>query len=199
MPTTYKGLNVPVSTDLADGPTAFTQYTDTIPFQIFATVAARDAWANPPNGAMCVTVDTYTQWLRRGGVWSQLTPVQYTATLSGTVPSVSPVQLGTTITIASVTYARRVSVSGMCIFGGAPAGFYQLWLACNMDVPHDLYARGPANGGVTCTVSSVEFSLPANTAGTVQAFGIYSSGTNASVTVAGDPKINRMDAIARGV
>jgi len=31
MPTTYKGLTVPIPTDLADGPKAFQDYTDTLP------------------------------------------------------------------------------------------------------------------------------------------------------------------------
>lgn len=38
--------------------------------QVFQTVVERNAgWANPPDGAHCVTLDTYTMWQRRGGTW----------------------------------------------------------------------------------------------------------------------------------
>lgn len=37
----------------------------------FNTVAERDAWASPPNGALCVTLDTDTLWHRRLGVWGK--------------------------------------------------------------------------------------------------------------------------------
>lgn len=60
MPATYKGLTVPTSTDLADGPKAFRDYTDTLPasdalaalaggvsFRVFTTKAELDAWAAP--------------------------------------------------------------------------------------------------------------------------------------------------------
>jgi hypothetical protein len=53
----------------------------------FASTTARDAWTNPPNGAMCVTTDTGTTWLRRGGVWQIPGPRLYTGTASAvTVP-----------------------------------------------------------------------------------------------------------------
>ena len=39
MPTTYKNLTIPLASDLADGPTAFAAYTDSLPNQIFATTA----------------------------------------------------------------------------------------------------------------------------------------------------------------
>jgi hypothetical protein len=43
--------------------------------QLFASVAERDAsgWA-PPNGAVCVTQDTYTLWLRVAGAWAAKHP-----------------------------------------------------------------------------------------------------------------------------
>ena len=38
--------------------------------QVFATNAERDAqWLTPPNGAHCVTLDTYSIWLRQAGAW----------------------------------------------------------------------------------------------------------------------------------
>jgi hypothetical protein len=36
----------------------------------FTTAAQRDSqWSAPPNGALCVTVDTYRLWQRVGGAW----------------------------------------------------------------------------------------------------------------------------------
>lgn len=37
----------------------------------FSNTAARDAWTSPPNGARCVTLDTYTGWERRAGAWKR--------------------------------------------------------------------------------------------------------------------------------
>jgi hypothetical protein len=39
----------------------------------FPNTATRDGWTAPPNGALCVTVDTYTVWLRQAGAWKALT------------------------------------------------------------------------------------------------------------------------------
>lgn len=38
--------------------------------QVFDSVAQRDSqWTSPPNGAFCVTLDTYTVWIRRSNMW----------------------------------------------------------------------------------------------------------------------------------
>ena len=53
----YHGVVVPESTDLADGPKAFRDLTDfgnAMP--IFATLAERDGWTSPPNGALCTVL-----------------------------------------------------------------------------------------------------------------------------------------------
>lgn len=43
--------------------------------QVFATEAERDAqWAAPPNGAHCVTADTYVIWVREGSAWVPVVP-----------------------------------------------------------------------------------------------------------------------------
>src|SRR5262245_46535677 len=36
----------------------------------FPNTATRDTqWTSPPNGAVCVTTDTYTLWMRQAGAW----------------------------------------------------------------------------------------------------------------------------------
>jgi len=42
--------------------------------QVFDNVAQRDSWSTPPNGAYCVTLDTYTLWFRRTSAWQQQNP-----------------------------------------------------------------------------------------------------------------------------
>jgi hypothetical protein len=45
--------------------------------QVFSTAAERDSqWAAPPNGAICVTLDTNTLWRRAAGAWVAQSPVQ---------------------------------------------------------------------------------------------------------------------------
>jgi hypothetical protein len=47
----------------------FNTYVQTQVVAQFATVAARDAWSSPPNGSMCVTLDTGSVWQRIAGAW----------------------------------------------------------------------------------------------------------------------------------
>jgi hypothetical protein len=67
------GLDDPPNVPLHLGQVADQVETFTVPR--FATVAERDAkWPAPPNGALCITLDTYTQWLRRAGAWEARCP-----------------------------------------------------------------------------------------------------------------------------
>lgn len=55
--------------------------------QVFATAAERNSqWAAPPNGAICVTLDTNTLWRRVAGAWAAQSPLQslWGNTLAGT-------------------------------------------------------------------------------------------------------------------
>lgn len=45
------------------------QYVDYSSIPVFATTTARDAWTTAPNGAICTTLDTYTQWIKIAGTW----------------------------------------------------------------------------------------------------------------------------------
>lgn len=75
----YHGVVVPESTDLADGPKAFRDLTDfgnAMP--IFATLAERDGWTSPPDGALCtvlkssgVAANTVMQFISGSG-WKTL-------------------------------------------------------------------------------------------------------------------------------
>jgi hypothetical protein len=53
--------------------------------QVFASVAERDAqWLNPPNGSVCVTLDTYTRWRRQAGAWVNVDPFIQSGATTGT-------------------------------------------------------------------------------------------------------------------
>jgi hypothetical protein len=52
----------------------------------FANVAARDAWA-AADGSMCITLDTYTHWLRRAGAWVTWNPKSVVGRAVGTNPA----------------------------------------------------------------------------------------------------------------
>lgn len=56
----------------ADAIKSLATKTDTLLPHTFPTVAARDAWANPPRGAICVTTDTDTAWQRGASSWVRL-------------------------------------------------------------------------------------------------------------------------------
>lgn len=55
----------------------------------FTTTTERDGqWPSPPNGAMCITVDTYRRWLRWKGVWIREAPaVLYRSSSTSTAES----------------------------------------------------------------------------------------------------------------
>ena len=66
--TPVPGLDDPPNVPLHLGTVADQMETFAVPR--FATVAARDtAWTSPPNGARCITTDTYTTWVRMAGTW----------------------------------------------------------------------------------------------------------------------------------
>jgi hypothetical protein len=75
----YKGLTVPESTDLADGPRAFREYTDDLPtsdallaveakmmYRVFPNKAAMDAWAAPVGALAWAGI----LWHRVASAWS---------------------------------------------------------------------------------------------------------------------------------
>jgi hypothetical protein len=71
--------------------------------QLFASVAARDTWATPPTGAVCVTLDTMTPWMRGAAGWfvlpgtvvahtEDLVEVQWGVSTQAAIATASPVQ-----------------------------------------------------------------------------------------------------------
>lgn len=121
--------------------------------QVFATVAERDSqWAAPPNGAICVTLDTNTLWRRAAGVWAAQSPLQarWGNPLAG-------VYAGQPVRFAAG--AGAITISGN--FGN---------LSINPPFPNGLLSAHvtgtqwdfPAAGVLTpggCTAANVQFSL----------------------------------------
>ena len=84
----------------------------------FTGTTQRDSqWAAPPNGAVCVTTDTNTMWLRAAGVWitAAAQPVAYaqvTANQAGITTIVDLTGLSVTFTAAA---GRRYRVSAQAL------------------------------------------------------------------------------------
>lgn len=186
MPTTYKGLTIPVSSDLADGPTAFASYTDTLPFQVFADVASRNAWVNPPNGAMCVTANDWHRWVYRSNVWIDVTLNYASKGLTvATNISTTAISVGTQV-IAAVPYARRIEMSAQTLVSSGTASLYDLNVNCaGGGASATCYGRGYGNGTVI-VASPFQFTLAANAAGDVTVTIKRASGTDAGADSSGD-------------
>jgi hypothetical protein len=88
----------------------------------FPNVAGRDAWATAPDGAICVTTDTNTVWLRGVSDWKALIPwTQYLE--SGQIGAVAgPITDVLTISNPPGTYQYHLTVSASLAFGGQGAG-----------------------------------------------------------------------------
>lgn len=70
MSQSYKGLTIPSYADAADGPGAFSAFTDSGPIPRFADATARDAAiATPTNGQMCFLTGSNALQVRTGGAW----------------------------------------------------------------------------------------------------------------------------------
>jgi hypothetical protein len=93
--------------------------------QVFATIAERDAqWPSPPVGAHCITVDSFSMWVRRAGFWApprgtlvaaESGPIINLATTTGGVKV-----LGTTTT-GTYPYPTRVNTT-LVVSGNTPSG-----------------------------------------------------------------------------
>jgi hypothetical protein len=88
--------------------------------RVFATAAVRDAqWANPPNGAECITLDTGTKWERINGQWYTPFGMLARALFSTTVPGVGSGGYDLTQTVAvNMPIARRLIIRGQVNISG---------------------------------------------------------------------------------
>ena len=96
--------------------------------QVFASNAERDAqWAGAPNGAHCVTLDTYTVWLRQAGAWVTLSPPQLIAGAcpGGNIPNGAQVATGS---IASLPAGLWLISYTVYMISSAPMSGTQLKL-----------------------------------------------------------------------
>lgn len=95
--------------------------------QVFASTAERDSqWPTVPNGAVCLTVDTYTRWIRRGGIWEPMWP-----RVTGSVVGSS--------TLANSTAGTFVDVPGMSIAVPFYPG-HRYWLKASITVSQTVAA-----------------------------------------------------------
>jgi hypothetical protein len=86
----------------------------------FPNVATRDSqWTAPPNGALSVTTDTYTTWLRQAGAWVAFRPgsvlgyAQVTTAQTGIGAGGADLTgLSVAVTVGS---SRRIRITAQCV------------------------------------------------------------------------------------
>ena len=115
----------------------------------FTTTTQRDGqWPSPPDGAQCVTVDTFTRWFRKNGVW-QPTPATLAYSEHGIFPNLNSGSLGTFdlySTANTVTpYPCKIICSLICGMTGAGAASFNASM-----VRLDTGAAFPATGTTYC-------------------------------------------------
>src|SRR5262245_42076197 len=72
----------------------------------FPNNAGRDTWASPPDGALCVTLDTNQLWQRIGGVWTRQGAGQQVGFAA------NPADTGIGTTLVSVLTAPFTALAG---------------------------------------------------------------------------------------
>jgi hypothetical protein len=154
--------------------TDFNTYVQQQIFATFPNVAARDTWASPPNGAMCITTDTYTVWTRVSGAWVAylFAAVPWIPVLGGIGFTNGWTDLGSgTIAAAYRKVADVVQVRGVIRNGTITASAFTL--PAGYRPPGTSIYPGSSSGGTTwCPIVVAA-------AGTV----VPNSGTNSQVTL----------------
>jgi hypothetical protein len=126
----------------------------------FPNVAARDAWASPPAGALCVTTDSNTVWQRIGGGW-----LSFGATAGEFGGPGGNYATGTaliTVNIPTAPVARVASVTYHALVGTQPAPQTDMQLQVN-GVTQAAY-RMPISASVMVNLTKQGIVIPANAA-----------------------------------
>lgn len=153
----------------------------------FTNTTQRDGqWPSPPDGAMCVTTDTFTRWFRKSGVWQPVptAPSSARVGISGGPIGTTVVPLGSLL-VAAVPYPRSIIVSAQAYLGGIvtpPSSIFQL----QVTVPGPFTWFSNAPGGATCVASPQATPLAANAAFTLTAGIIRTNGADTSTVYPGD-------------
>jgi len=125
--------------------------------QQFATVAERDAqWpaTSAPNGAMCVTMDTYTLWQNRANAWQTFSPRTGTMALAffngadlaninpGTGGGITPISSARWARAGNIVQVQMALVIGTSGFGlGTTTGAVSLKLPFGVDAAWSPFQR----------------------------------------------------------
>lgn len=164
--------------------------------QRFATSAAlASQWGTAPNGAVAITLDTYTVWVRKAGTWQPLSipPTFATVSLVGASIAASAVALGS-LNVAAVAYPRRIVVSATAYFGGivtVPSSIFQLQVVGTDGTTY--FANAP--GGASAIITGQSTLLAANVAGSISATAVRTNGSDVA-TVFNDGRSSHLDYLA---
>lgn len=187
MPITIGELTtVPKAGDPITSPWAQTISTQYVVHQ-FTSVADRDAkWPTAPNGALCVTLDTYIVWQRRAGAWEQFCPRGHwyaggTTLSGGTSPADVP---GASVTIAMLSGHRYRIDFYAVVQQNAQVGIVNVFAANGTNGQIGAAAGGHVNTGWFATFSGVVEDLPAGPSGSYT-YKIRAQTSAGTVTVQG--------------
>lgn len=140
----YHGVIVPEGTDLADAPKAFRDLTDFgNAVGVFATLTERDAWASPPDGALCVV-------LKSSGVPTNLVQ-QYTVGVGWRSYDPNPVGVVQMYTGSTAPSADWLLCNGQAVPAGSEYDALRTLVGASVPDLRDRFVlgAGPKAVGVT--------------------------------------------------
>lgn len=158
----------------------------------FATKAALDSgWSNASNGSQALTLDTYTRWIRRAGVWEPQWPrlVSYIQTAAATTTGTPVVDVpGCSVAIPLFT-GHRYWVKGTVIFNQTvAAGLAYLYLCDNVN--NQIWSAVVTHGvGEYNTVHVDSFYIP----GVAQTVKLRFNATSGTVALYGNQSLLVID------
>lgn len=148
----YHGVIVPEGTDLADAPKSFRDLTDfgnAVPQ--FTTLTERDAWASPPDGALCVV-------LKSAGVPVNLVQ-QYTVGIGWKSYDPSPVGVVQMYTGATAPSADWLLCNGQVVPAGSEYDALRGLVGANVPDLRDKFVLGSGPKAVAATGGAATVTL----------------------------------------
>jgi hypothetical protein len=162
----------------------------------FANVGDRDSaavgYVNPPNGALCVTLDTNTVWQRVAGVWQPLVngAITVQGTTFGGAFTAAQVQIGS-LTIAAANAQRKALIAAQ-VHESTPGPTTQF--QCNVKLNGADLAIGKAYFGSSFLLGPRLVTLAASTPYTVTVHALTTWGSG-SANVPSDANFNYLSAL----
>jgi hypothetical protein len=152
----------------------------------FTNTAQRDAqWVSPPNGALCVTVDTGSVWQRIGGVWYKPYSLLGTASITSQTGAVlAETSIGTNVTV-TIPAGRRIRLTvntrGLVMNATNNAGFLRIKEGASIFTECQYAAAGSQ------TSSGGTFGVSIAPSGGTHTYGVYLAASAGTAAVQAAP------------